>query len=1197
MWAVVLLACLAGAVPRLAMAQPGISTAGALARSVDPATIDALRARIETLQSSLPAEAPDEAEAITRQRTALRDARTALDAATRELSKASDFRGQLAEVGPRIDAARQQLATPPSPPAPITPPEGADLAALEKLLAQAEGEASAARASTEEIQAESARREERRRVINETLATRRQQLADVATRITGEENSDGDASELLLRAQRAQWLAEVASLEAESELEASRADLAPLRRDLARRSQMEKEATASAWRELVAAQRAKVAARAAEDAAAQRRAAARSSPALVPLARGNEALAEARTGPNGLAARLDRARVSLAQYTTLAADLSKRFSVIVREAQQLGFARARGLRLRQYLSALPDEKTLRRELDLTRERLVDAEVELFELRERREEIGDVAAAADAALAGAAVPENDAGEVRAAARELVGARRDLMDASIADLELLVRELDGLERQLASAVSSERALRAFIEERILWVRSVPGDWRPSLRDAAGAAKWLLDPREAWRAVVRAARPSPHIAWAVMLGCMSLALLALGPRVRRALREARKPIERASTDSFSHSVRAALYTLTLAAPLPLLVWTIGAWLGAPSDQSDLGESIGAALRAGAIALGVFAIILAISRPDGLGEAHFRQPSRAVRHVRRVMIGALVFGLPAVLVVNAMDNQARDEWNASLGRLALVWGLLVLAGGLWALLRAKGGFMDEFMKRNRGGLIDRTRRVWFPILVLVPVVLAVLAMAGYQFTAFKLERRFVATLGLVLALAVLNAMLLRWLYVERRRLALHQAMERVASESSEPRENVDAESAMRLPDISAQTRQLFRTIIAVGFALGLGAIWSDVSPALRVLDRVQVYPSFQISEVDGVSATRIAPSAPTAAPNGPSIEPTPASNGAEAPASESVAMPPGTPAALLAPSTTGEEPSDAPRSVTLADVAISLVILFLVVAGARNVPGLLEITLLKRLPLDAGARYAVSTIARYIIVIVGVTLAFGSIGIGWTSIKWLAAALTFGLAFGLQEIFANFVSGLIVLLERPMRVGDTVTINGVSGTVTRVRMRATTILDWDRKELIIPNKTFITDQLINWTLSDTTLRVVIPVGVAYGSDTAMVERTLLEVARAHPLIMREPGPYVIFQGFGDSTLNFELRVFIPHLDHLLNVRHQTNLAIERTFREAGIEIAFPQRGLHIRSAPGLEGLILARAADGTPEARPAPPTGGPSA
>jgi potassium efflux system protein len=259
---------------------------------------------------------------------------------------------------------------------------------------------------------------------------------------------------------------------------------------------------------------------------------------------------------------------------------------------------------------------------------------------------------------------------------------------------------------------------------------------------------------------------------------------------------------------------------------------------------------------------------------------------------------------------------------------------------------------------------------------------------------------------------------------------------------------------------------------------------------------------------------------------------------------------------------------------VLAAVLVLFLTNVAARNLPALLELALLQRLPLDGGARYAVTTILRYVILIAGVSALSTALGIGWRDIQWLVAALTFGLAFGLQEIFANFVSGLIILLERPVRVGDIVTVGTTEGRVTQLRMRATTILDWDRRELLVPNKEFITSSVINWTLSDPITRIVVPVGIAYGSDTAKARRLLLEAARADRMVLDDPEPSAIFKGFGDSTLDFQLRVFIASRDLWPSVVDGLHTRIDDSFRAAGVEIAFPQRDLHIRSAEGLATL-----------------------
>ena len=194
--------------------------------------------------------------------------------------------------------------------------------------------------------------------------------------------------------------------------------------------------------------------------------------------------------------------------------------------------------------------------------------------------------------------------------------------------------------------------------------------------------------------------------------------------------------------------------------------------------------------------------------------------------------------------------------------------------------------------------------------------------------------------------------------------------------------------------------------------------------------------------------------------------------------------------------------------DVLLTVLLLLLTVSLTRNLPGLMEVVLSASLRISNSARYTATTLARYVVVIAGAITALSLLGLRWGQLQWMAAALTVGLGFGLQEIFANFVSGLILLVERPFRVGDVITINQLDGTVTRIRTRATTVLDFDNKEIVIPNKTFITGQVTNWTLSDDVTRLVIEVGVAHGSDSARVRELLLAIAGEHPRSCASPSP-----------------------------------------------------------------------------------------
>ncbi|WP_268593113.1 mechanosensitive ion channel domain-containing protein, partial [Escherichia coli] len=227
----------------------------------------------------------------------------------------------------------------------------------------------------------------------------------------------------------------------------------------------------------------------------------------------------------------------------------------------------------------------------------------------------------------------------------------------------------------------------------------------------------------------------------------------------------------------------------------------------------------------------------------------------------------------------------------------------------------------------------------------------------------------------------------------------------------------------------------------------------------------------------------------------------------------------------------SSVSQAVTLGNMMVAIAAVIVAYVLTRNLPGLLEVVVLSRLQRRQGASYAITTVLTYLITAVGAVIALGSLGVSWDKLQWLAAGLTVGLGFGLQEIFANFVSGLIILFERPIRIGDTITIGTFSGSVSKIRIRATTITDFDRKEVIIPNKAFVTERLINWSLSDTITRVLIKVGVAYGSDLDKVKKVLLQAAHDNPRVMTDPEPQVFFLNFGASTLDHELRLYVREL------------------------------------------------------------------
>ena len=405
--------------------------------------------------------------------------------------------------------------------------------------------------------------------------------------------------------------------------------------------------------------------------------------------------------------------------------------------------------------------------------------------------------------------------------------------------------------------------------------------------------------------------------------------------------------------------------------------------------------------------------------------------------------------------------------------------------------------------------------VLSIVPVALMVLTATGYFYTTLRLAGRWIETVYLVMMWNLLYQTVLRGLSVAARRIAWRRALARrqhlvkEGAEGAEPQE----EPTIALEQVNQQTLRITMLVMVALFAVMFWAIWSDLITVFAYLDSITLWHY----------------------------------NGSEAGA------------AVV-------------KSVTMGSLLFAIVASMVAWALIRNLPGLLEVLVLSRLNMRQGASYAITTILNYAIIAISAMTVFGSLGVSWDKLQWLAAALSVGLGFGLQEIFGNFVSGLIILFERPVRIGDTVTIGTFSGTVSRIRIRATTITDFDRKEVIIPNKAFVTERLINWSLSDTVTRVVIRLGVAYGSDLDKVKEVLLQAAHEHPKVMQDPAPSVFFTTFGASTLDHELRLYVRELRDRSYAVDELNRSIDRLCRENNIDIAFNQLEVHLRNEKGDE-------------------------
>ncbi|MGB5209762.1 MAG: mechanosensitive ion channel domain-containing protein, partial [Gammaproteobacteria bacterium] len=281
---------------------------------------------------------------------------------------------------------------------------------------------------------------------------------------------------------------------------------------------------------------------------------------------------------------------------------------------------------------------------------------------------------------------------------------------------------------------------------------------------------------------------------------------------------------------------------------------------------------------------------------------------------------------------------------------------------------------------------------------------------------------------------------------------------------------------------------------------------------------------------------------------------------------------------------------TLSVGDVLAFLVALYLGVLISRFLRFILQEDVYPRLRLPRGVPSTINMMVNYGVITIAFLIALAAAGFELGRLAIVAGALSVGIGFGLQAIVNNFVAGLILAFERPIQAGDTIEVGTLLGRVTRIGIRASTLRTYDGSEVIVPNSEFISGQVVNWTLSDITKRQHVPFGVAYGTDPERVMELVTEVANANPLVIPEPEPFVVFHGFGDSSLDFELRAWCNFNDGL-QVLTQLNVGINRALADNGIEIPFPQRDLHLRSVDPELGPMLSGSKQSPPAAATAKP------
>ena len=705
-------------------------------------------------------------------------------------------------------------------------------------------------------------------------------------------------------------------------------------------------------------------------------------------------------------------------------------------------------------------------------------------------------------------------VPTAIAELLTIRED----SIAKLEArqatLVRTLRVLLREQRQYSELIRETRGALDKSLFWMRSsAPLSIRAIAGIPGGLGEFFSSDSlsQLWRSLTGQVLKRLGLCLLVALICGGL--VAARRWIRRSLSRLAVKIRRISSDRYAYTIGALLNTVLLALPVPLLIWFVGWLLWRDPIQSPW-QAIGIVLQMIAYAVLPILFIAELCCRDGLGVAHFGWPEEALARLRRWCLLFLLIYVPGLLIAVTSFYCLEARHFGSVGRAAFILSHLGVAFILWRATISRRGWGSSSGQEAAPAREDRAGKAWWQFIFLAPIALIAIAALGYLITAINVSLEIVLTAILIMAGIVAYRLALRWFMIRERKIALAEALE----ERRSRREAALAEG----DEDGGEEGDPSGDFIAIELdeqEPDLESIGNQTRQLLRfffgagTILMVGLFWSKTIPVADYLDSVR----------------------------------------PLF--------------GLSIYQIARVAIVIGVITIAIKNLPGLLELAILRRTSMDIGTRHAVATLCQYAVIAFGLASIFEILQVDWSKFGWIAAALSVGLGFGLQEVVANFVCGLILLFERPIRVGDIVTLDGITGKVTRIRIRATSVTDWDNKEFVVPNKNVITGTLLNWTLSSPVNRLIITVGVAYGTDTELARKILLDCAMEHPIVLKDPAPSASFEEFADSSLTLRLRVFLPDPEN--RIRSMTDLhgEIAKRFEQAGIEIAFPQQDLHLRS------------------------------
>jgi len=699
-------------------------------------------------------------------------------------------------------------------------------------------------------------------------------------------------------------------------------------------------------------------------------------------------------------------------------------------------------------------------------------------------------------------------------ELAGKRRDLVRKALSLEKLYTDALGNLEYNLHRYKKAIKEYRHFIQERLLWIPS-RDPFSLFTLDALPAQLAEIFVAQRWAKEARLLsvellrQPVAALALALVL-----VLIYRSRSIKARIVASGRDVGYIRTDKYSNTLLALLFSIILSVKWPLLMWSIGRLFEMQAVGSELAVALHAALARAALYFWGLEFLRVVMMPKGLVVSHFRwSAQRAAQTSQRLVLLERTF-IPSVILVMFSLSLYPREIGGPLGALAVIFVLLSMAYFFQHIPSYTEGKVRMLLTDRASAGSSVFGRFLRKLFVWGPVATTIVVVFGYVYTASVFGLLLVKTAAAVAGVFLLNELAMRWLLVTRRRMVARARAEVLQATTAEGDRSAEEEALENDPELlNDEGTKLVNLLTLLGLLGAIIGIWAEVLPAFGILDSVQLW--HQTGVVDGM---------------------------------------------------------EVPVPVTLADVSLALAIAVLGWVALSRIPGLLEILLRQEMGVRAASAYAATRVFQYGATAALVAGVLSSLGGSWSQIQWAVAALSVGIGFGLQEIVANFFSGLIILFEQPIRVGDVVTVGNTSGRVTKIRMRATTIRDFDRRELLVPNKEFITQQLLNWSLSDQVTRSTVEVGVAYGTDLDKAIAIVREAAQQHPVIVNDPEPIVTFEEFGDNSLLIRVRYFLDQMDTRLVTSSELMLDINRRLNEAGIVVAFPQRDVHLDTSEPLE-------------------------